>query len=140
MLEFLEPDFFNWGCPDRTNEEIEEILEKSQKHLIDQGYTGNSVEVLWAQGIVGCIKNKTKKLRKPDFQKYDHNWLLIYDNQVRSSIDKSLATDLLSREMSDYFETEEPNTFDQIIIESGEFYYFLKRDEILIEMKISVSQ
>lgn len=84
----LQPKFFGWNAPKRTNDEIIEIIKKSNLCLIGDGFSGESIEVNWMQGIYGCIKNKTQKLNKKGFHKFDKNWLLIYDNQTKIFLDK----------------------------------------------------
>jgi hypothetical protein len=134
----LEPEFFGWDAPDRTNDEILEILSKSQKQLIGQGFNGNSVEEKWIEGIVGCLINKTTKLTRPDFEKFDKNWLLIYDNQTRIFLDREYVQMKLKPILKEYWEKDKELKFDKIFFESGKYFYQLDQNcfdvyEILIK-------
>lgn len=121
----LEPVFFGWDAPERTNDEIIEILKKSNERLIGQPSYGNSIEVKWMRGIYDCIKNKTQKLNKDDFEKYSKNWLLIYDNQTRIFLDSNYLLVEFPSVLNEYFNDTINIIFDKIIIETGNDFYFI---------------
>ncbi len=121
----LEPEFFGWNAPKRTNDEIIEIIKKSNLCLIGDGFSGESIEVNWMQGIYGCIKNKTQKLNNKGFHKFDNNWLLIYDNQTKIFLDKKYILNHFPNILCNYFVEADNYLFDKIIIESGEYFYFI---------------
>ena len=121
----LQPEFFGWDAPKRTNDEIMEIIKKSNIRLMGNGYTGKSIEVNWMKGIYGCIKNKTHKLNKNGFHKFDKNWLLIYDNQTRIFIDKNYVLNNFPNILGNYFDDKVNCVFNKIIIESGSYFYFI---------------
>jgi hypothetical protein len=124
----LEPEFFGWDAPDRTDAEIMEILQASQVHLIGQGMSGNSVEERWITGIEGCITKKTAKLLKPEFDKFDINWLLIYDNQSKPMLNKKYVSDSLHPFLGSYWNGIN-TTFDKIFIDSGKHFFMLSRGD-----------
>lgn len=121
----LEPDFFGWNSPERNNSEILQILRKSQKRLIGQGYIGNQIEKEWTKGVVDCVINKTYKLNKIDFEKFDKTWLLIYDNQTRTFLDNPYAINKINLLLSDYWKNNQDEKFEKIFIESGRFFYII---------------
>lgn len=61
---------------------------KSEKELITEieennggvGWMGNEVETNWADFLACSIEKKIKTFSKDSFEKFDENWLLIYDN------------------------------------------------------------
>lgn len=128
----LEPGFFGWDAPERTNDEILEILSKSQKQLIGQGFIGKSIEDEWIKGIVGCLMNKTVKLNIQNFEKFDKNWLLIYDNQTRSFLDKEFVSEKIKLILTDYWNKNSALRFDKIFIESGKYFYQVNPNSLRI--------
>lgn len=129
----LEPSFFKWDTPERTKSEILEILKKSQVRLIGQGYTGNQIEEEWLKGIVDCIINKTVKLNKNGFKKFDNNWLLIYDNQTKAFLDKEYVSNKINLLLSDYWKDNQDIKFEKIFIESGSYFYVIDSNSFLIK-------
>lgn len=132
----LEPDFFGWNAPERNKLEIFEILKKSQERLIGQGYTGHQIEEEWAKGIVDCILNKTVKLNKNGFEKFNKNWLLIYDNQTRSSLDREYVSNKINLLLSDYWKNNQDIKFEKIFIESGDYFYIIDSSSFIIKEKL----
>ena len=43
-------------------------------------WCGDSPEREWAEAIAYFVKQKLERMRKPSFQTFDENWLLVYDN------------------------------------------------------------
>lgn len=128
----LESEFFGWDAPQRTNDEILEILNKSNERLIGTSY-GKIVEERWMQGIYGCINNKIRKLNNDNFEKLTENWLLIYDNQIRVSLDKEYLINKFPLIMNNYLNNVTNYVFDRIIVESGNYFYFInfKKDTFI---------
>jgi hypothetical protein len=129
----LEPSFFKWYSPERTNSEILEILKKSQVKLTGQGYTGNQIEEEWSKGIVDCIRNKTVKLNKNGFDQFDKNWLLIYDNQTRAFLDKEYISNRISALLLNYWKDNQDIKFEKIFIESGNCFYVIDSNSFHIK-------
>ena len=125
----LEPQFFGWDAPDRTNDEILEILKKSNEKLFGPGFSGKSIEEEWMHGIYGCINNKTRKLNKDSFGKYSKNWLLIYDNQTRAFFDNDYLIDKFPIILNNYFDSPCRYIFDKITIESGSYFYIINSNK-----------
>lgn len=130
---YIEPEFFGWNAPARNNSEILEIIKKSQERLIGQGWTGNSIEEQWSKGIIDCINNKTIKLNKLDFEKFDKNWLLIYDNQTRAFLDKKYVSNKINYLLSNYWKDNKNIKFKKIFIESGNYFYIVDSSSFIIK-------
>lgn len=61
------------------------------KDVIGEGWAGDEPEVEWAEWMRHCIKDKNKNLSAPDWDRFNHNWLLklIMSVRPRSSLPTS---------------------------------------------------
>lgn len=85
----VDMSLFKWGQKKKPNE-IYKIANMTK--LAGPGWDGDGPEIEWAQAVFDITRTKTNLLRKIDFQKYDENILLIYDNlpSLTSIIQKQL--------------------------------------------------
>ena len=74
----LEPAHFHWGGPDRTVVEMRDLLR--QDRLTSDGWVGDCPEQEWAHFMLSLIEAKLDKLGADGFEKFDRNWLAVYDN------------------------------------------------------------
>ncbi len=74
----LELAHFRWDAPQRTPAEMRVLL--AQPNLTSDGWVGDGPEREWAMFIHSAVEAKLKKLDAPEFDKFDRNWLAIYDN------------------------------------------------------------
>jgi hypothetical protein len=121
----IEPEFFGWDAPERTEDEILEILKKSNEMLIGNGFSGDSIEENWVNGIYDCVIKKTEKLNNKGFEKFTNNWLLIYDNQTGSFLKQVAISNKVPFVFENYFNEPEILIFDKIIIDSGKYFYVI---------------
>jgi hypothetical protein len=112
---FLEPAHFRWGAPSMTTEEMRALLRQSQ--LSSDGWAGDRAEEEWALFVEGSFETKLTKLAHPDFQKFEGNWLAIYDNLPLPNIDLSKAVAFLRIRLKDRW--AQVPSFDTIYIEHG---------------------
>ena len=125
----LEPEFFGWNAPNRTNDEIIKILLKSNKRLVGEGSYGKSVEAKWVNGIMGCLTAKTEKLNNVGFDKYQKNWLVIYDKQSKIFLDKEYVKAKMTSYLIEYFNSNSKVKFDNVFIYSGNFFYIIENSK-----------
>jgi hypothetical protein len=112
---FLEPAHFRWDSPERTVEEMRTLLRQTQ--LTSEGWVGDHPEKEWALFMQSVVDNKLKKLARPDFAKFDQNWLSIYDNLPMPHIYLSNAIGFLQPLLEDRW-ARIPG-FDTLFIEHG---------------------
>jgi len=74
----LEPSHFRWDSPERTADEMRELLR--QTRLSSEGWDGDAPEREWALFMQSAVESKLTKLARDDFSKYERNCLAIYDN------------------------------------------------------------
>ena len=65
------------GEDTRSSNEINEIV-SGQKH--SDGWPSDSPEREWSNAMLYFLKGKIEKFKKPGFDHFEKNWLLIYDN------------------------------------------------------------
>lgn len=129
----LEPEFFEQDEPKIKNDEIIKIHKRSNKELFGPPSYGKSIEKRWLQGINNSVIKKTKKLNHVEFDKFQMNWLLIYDDQTKANLDKEYVLAKLSVDFNDYFNDKENYIYDRIIIVSGEYFYFIEPKNVYIK-------
>lgn len=131
----LEPEFFERDETKMVNDDIITIHKKSNTELFGPPSYGKSIEKRWIQGIINCVDVKTKKLNNNEFAKFQMNWLLIYDDQTRSGLDKKYILNKLSVNFNNYFNEKELYIFDRIIILSGKYFYIVDSENVLIQRR-----
>lgn len=131
----IEPEIFEKDVPHRTNDEIVRILKKSNNELFGPPSFGKSIEKRWIQGILNCVGIKTKKLNNTEFEKFQMNWLLIYDSQIRSGLNKEYVLTKLPDSFNGYFNEKGKYIFDRIIILSGKYFYIADSENVIIQRK-----
>lgn len=89
----LEPAHFRWGAPDLSVAQIRQLL--SQGQLSSDGWDGDRPEQEWALFIQSAIDAKLVKLARSGFDKFDQNWLAVYDNLPLPHIDLAKAIGFL---------------------------------------------
>ncbi len=104
---------FKWG-EKKTNKEKYQIAK--QEKVTGPGWIGNSAEREWVQTMKEIIENKTVNLRDIDFDKFETNILLIYDN-LHLQPDNKVAANFLSDNLSYYWGSE--LVFNYVFIETG---------------------
>jgi len=69
---------FPWNTPNLSANDMCQLL---QKHTVScGGWVADEPEREWSDFILRVVDEKLKTLGNPDFEKYDRNWLSIYDN------------------------------------------------------------
>ncbi len=112
---FLEPGHFRWGTPNITVEEMRTLLRQNQ--LTSTPWVGNRPEREWAFCIEGIIDSKLEKLAKPQFGRFNENWLAIYDNLPLPHIDLEKAISFLLPALVSRW--PRISSFNSIFIEHG---------------------
>lgn len=112
---FLEPAHFRWGAPQLNVEEMRGLLRQSQ--LTSDGWVGDGPEHEWALFIQSVVDAKLIKLAHPEFQKFDQNWLSVYDNLPLPNVHLGKAIAYLRPLLEDRW-LQVPS-FDVLFVEHG---------------------
>jgi len=90
---------------------------QNQSSGVGEGWGTNGFDREWALCIMDSVVKKTEQFNKPDFKKYDENWLLVFDNRfvppvgIKASIEKLIVV------LKNYWIRK--NCYDDILIETG---------------------
>lgn len=76
----------------------------------------------WCEDVRKAWDTKRKKLNEPDYQRFDENWLLIWDNEGLSD-DYSTLTNIQSEVLRTPFFATDLDEFDHIYVLSGNFTF-----------------
>ena len=112
---WLEPAHFRWGAPELTVSDMRELLRQSQ--LTSEGWSGDAAEEEWAQFIVSVLDTKLSKLANPKFDKFEQNWLSIYDNLPLPNVHLAKAISKLRESITDRWKMRP--SFGTIYVEHG---------------------
>lgn len=107
-------DNFKRGTPRRTVSERRAII---QKQPCGPGYGDDGMEREWALSINDFVIQKTKDFNKQGFQKYNENWLLIWDELPVMVRNIETAMKYLMPELERYWPKK--NRYDGLLVDSG---------------------
>ncbi|WP_156887678.1 hypothetical protein [Desulfotignum balticum] len=118
---------FKWGQK-KKKDEIYKIA--NMMELTGPGWKGDTPEIEWAQAVFEIIQKKTNLLKKHEFQKYDENILLIYDNLSLPFIDhsKAKATSILRESLKSYW--NDGLLFNKIFVQTDDLLIFFSQNKI----------
>lgn len=111
----LEPGHFHWDAPKLSVEEMRKLLRQTQ--LSAEPWMGDRPEREWALFIQSVVDAKLTKLAGLGFEKFDLNWLSIYDNLPLPNVYLEKGIAFLRPLLQDRW-SRNPS-FDTIYIEHG---------------------
>lgn len=106
---------FRWDMEILTKNEMRTIL--ANPRITSSGWAGCSAEREWALFIRKSIDAKLAKLANEGFDKFNQNWLSIYDNLPIPNINLEQAIVFLNDSLKDCWRIN--TSFDAIFIEHG---------------------
>ena len=119
----VDPSLFPWGAPKKPLEEQRDIASRTAPSGPMQ--VGDDPEKEFAQAIKDITLDKTEKLNEDDFQRFDENWLGIYDNlglPIMAPEQKEKAAAYASLALESYWrESSFSHIFNHIFVESGSY-------------------
>lgn len=107
-------DQFKRGTKKRTASERRKII---QDKKFGAGWADDEPEREWKLCMMDRVLAKTEDFNKPDFEKFDKNWLLIYDNLPLPHIKIDVAMRYLMKHLNRYWLKK--NRYDGVLIETG---------------------
>ena len=89
--------FISHHQPGESKKSAKELIEEIEANQSGDGWDGDSVEREWADAMAHFIEQKVATLRKDGFEKFEQDWLLIYDNWPLPAVDRRNAANLLQK-------------------------------------------
>lgn len=83
------------------------------------GWCGDSAEREWTSAMKSFVQQKIAKSQKQDFELFERNWLLMYDNWPLPALDQAVAAKLLFESLA----PKEYVPFENIFIECSSQYW-----------------
>lgn len=120
--------FIHRSVPGEPKIRAKQLLSMIQTNEPGDGWVGDSAEREWAEAMAHCANEKLVKTRAPGFQKFNKNWLMIYDNWPLPHIDTSKAAAFLAGLLS---VSDSLTVFDCIFVISDQKLFEFSRGEIL---------
>lgn len=98
-----------------------ELRREASSNDPGDGWAGDSVEHEWAGAMKNSVIGKVAKSKKPDFELFKRNWLLIYDNWFLPGCDRATAVKKL-------FDSLEYEPFENIFIECSSKFWVINNN------------
>ena len=111
----LEPAHFRYDAKEMSVNEMRELLRQGQ--LTSDGWSSDRPEHEWAKFMLSVVETKLEKLAHTAFEKFDQNWLAIYDNLPLPNIDLGKSIGFLQPLLQDHW-LRSP-CFDTLYVEHG---------------------
>lgn len=129
----IDPSLFKWGSKKKSLSQLRSIA--SEKKLMGPGWEGNEIEIEWTNAIFDIIQRKTIKLLSVGFERFDENWLLIYDNLNSFALDITQSCSIISARLEKYWTKD---SFNKIYIESHDVFIEISENRKKVLNLISV--
>jgi len=117
---------FRWGSRKLSVDEMRGLLTGRDRG--SDGWSGDVPEMEWARYVESIVSAKIRKFSDSNFEKFDRNWLAIYDNLPLAYLNLESAISHLSPYLENYW--SQGLVFDQLLIEHGPVIAKLTRDDI----------
>ena len=117
-VDGLEVHFISHHQPGEPKKPAKKLIEEIQANHSGPSWVGDSVEREWSEVMLYFVKGKIGALAKEGFEKFEQNWLLIYDNWSLPVLDREKSTQFLLPKIiaSNCFAN-----FDSVYIITGNF-------------------
>lgn len=106
-------DLFPWGAGSLTKDEMRALLRQNAPAA--SGWIDDTPEREWALFMQKVVEIKRTKLAQPGFDKFEQNWLCIYDNLPLPNVHLARAIEILKQLLKDYWDCSP--IFDVLLIE-----------------------
>ncbi|MCP3178336.1 hypothetical protein MJO47_14620 [Desulfuromonas sp. KJ2020] len=108
--------FISRHQPGEPRKPAKKLIEEIQANHSGPGWEGDSVEREWTEAILYFVKNKIETLAKEGFEKFERNWLLIYDNWPLPALDRKKIAQFLFPKI---IESNCFDNFDSVYVITG---------------------
>jgi hypothetical protein len=113
--------------PGEPKKKTKKLIEEIEKNIAGNGWEGDSVETEWADAMFYFYKKKIDAAKKKGFDRFDEDWLLIYDNWSLPAPDLNEAIQIFSGLIS----AGSLQGFKRVIIMTEKLFYEISGREIV---------
>lgn len=106
--------------PDDTSMAKERVENIARGKELGSGWAGSEPEYDWAVHLVQAFLRKRDVLLKPEFDKFERNWLIIYANLPFNAVKQPNAASRFFRALG---ELQFRDTFDRLFVEAPRFFW-----------------
>lgn len=110
--------FISQHQPGEPKKYPNELMKEIEAIRAGGGWVGDSVEREWAEAMFHFIEQKVAKLLNDGFERFDKDWLLIYDNWSLPAPERHKAAPILLKLVTESGDLEE---FERIFIITGKY-------------------
>jgi len=115
-----EVQFLSRALPGEPKRSRKELIEELELNKAGNGWGGDSVEREWAAAMLHAAQRKIEALNSPGFDRFEQNWLLIYDNCPLPALHEDEAAPILHQSFQRYSAFEQ---FDHIFVLSDQWLW-----------------
>lgn len=119
----MDYSFFRWDSPPKSEEEMRDIIFAGQ--LTGPGWEGDSPEIELSKAVREIAHSKTKKLTSNGFDRFDEDWLVIYNN-LHSPNDICDSFPYILAALEDYWS---PKSFTKVFIQDDQSLSVFSRND-----------
>ena len=104
--------------PGEPKKQAKELIEEIERNDAGDGWGGDTVEREWAAAMFYFVEQKVRKLLSNGFERFEQDWLLIYDNWSLPALDRHEAAQFLLNIVNNSTALE---NFDYIFVLTGKY-------------------
>ncbi|HLA04869.1 MAG TPA: hypothetical protein VJZ16_02685 [Syntrophales bacterium] len=119
--------FISHHRPGETKKSAKKLVEEIEVNQAGDGWVSDSVETEWADAMSHFMKQKLATLQKEGFERFEQDWLLIYDNWPLPALDRRKAANFLQTLVNESAVLKE---FARIYIITGKFILEISNERI----------
>lgn len=127
-VDDLEVHFISRHQPGEPSKRAKHLIEEIKANHASSGWEGDSVEIEWSEAMLYFVEGKIEALAKEGFNKFQQNWLLIYDNWSLPAVDQKKSSQCLFHKL---IESKCFDSFCNIFIITGSFIFELSNSGIV---------
>ena len=119
--------FFGHPQPGESKKKAKELIDEIMVNDGGEGWNGDSVEREWATAMFYSVTQKESAIRKEGFDRFDEDWLLMYDNWWLPGLEIEEAAWMF---FNLYKNKQSAKEFDRIFVISGDCVCEISLDKV----------
>jgi hypothetical protein len=116
--------FISHNKPGEPRKKANKLIKEIEKNDAGDGWVGDLVEKEWADAMFHFLQQKKEVVRKEGFERFDEDWLLIYDNWCLPALEITDAAQVFHNLITSHGGLQE---FKRIFVMSGKHFCEVSR-------------